>query len=363
MDENRRIANYSPEGDDKFTTIYIISKGRPQCRSAVMLTEMRYPGNWFIVCGTNDETVGEYIERWGEDRVLIFDWEEEVQHTQLLDNFGVEKMGSGASPVRNAVIRISKERGELRHWQLDDDYEHFYISNPHNMTHKRVDGKMLFRWFNLLGRYAQATGMSNVGVGLGASRGAIPENWFGIQKRVFNVHCLASGFSEEWRGRMNDDVINALDTYRKGRCEMSFCFMQVCMALTQSEEGGLTEMYRELGTVRKTAYAVLVSPKVKLVVRFGRFHHKVQWSRIAVKIINEKWKKVRLSNRRCGLVWVRIREGNDGCGVSVPRHRQEVWNRRKLQVQQVQWSGHALVWCAYIPHKQQGGVGVCAQVH
>ena len=45
---------------EKLNTIYIISKGRPQCHTARTLTEMNYPGPWFIVCGNNDETLEEY---------------------------------------------------------------------------------------------------------------------------------------------------------------------------------------------------------------------------------------------------------------------------------------------------------------
>ena len=44
----------------KLNTVYIISKGRPQCRTACTLEKMGYPGQWFIVCGNNDETLPEY---------------------------------------------------------------------------------------------------------------------------------------------------------------------------------------------------------------------------------------------------------------------------------------------------------------
>ena len=53
-------------------TIYIISKGRPNCTTARTLEGLDYPGDWFIVCGTNDETLPDYKRRWGE-RVLVFE--------------------------------------------------------------------------------------------------------------------------------------------------------------------------------------------------------------------------------------------------------------------------------------------------
>lgn len=87
----------------EINTIYIISKGRPQCKTAETLTRLKFPGKWFIVCGNNDETLEEYKRRWG-DKVIVFDWFDEVKKTDFLDNFGYEKMASGACPVRNAVI-------------------------------------------------------------------------------------------------------------------------------------------------------------------------------------------------------------------------------------------------------------------
>ena len=95
-------------------TIYIISKGRPKCTTAKTLEKIGYPGEWFIVCGNNDETLQEYRDMWGE-RVIVFDWYEEIKRTDTLDNFGFESMASGAVPVRNATCDIARSRGERRH--------------------------------------------------------------------------------------------------------------------------------------------------------------------------------------------------------------------------------------------------------
>ena len=74
--------------------------------------------------------------------------------------------------------------------------------------------------------------------------------------------------------------------------EMQFRFIGITMTLTQKEAGGLTEMYQALGTVRKTAYSMLVAPNVsRLIIKFRRFHHEVKWQKLQVKLISEKWKK------------------------------------------------------------------------
>lgn len=278
---------------DKLNTIYIVSKGRPQCRTAQTLTKIGYPGEWFIVCGTNDETLPEYRSRWG-DRVLTFDWYDEVKDSDLLDNFGVETMGSGAVPVRNATRRIAAERGELRHWQFDDDYTAFYTKFKQNRSYKHVDmnGIQLAERMKIIAQFAHKAHVSNVGF---AVEGEFREDTvFKTRRRVFNAHNMPTDeqLFNRWRGRMNDDLINAIEMWRYGRPEFSFLFMCVCMKETQSEKGGNTEIYNAHGTVRKTAYAVLIDPKnVKLVVKYGRYHHKADWKNICPKVLPARFAK------------------------------------------------------------------------
>lgn len=273
-------------------TVYIISKGRPQCKTAQTLEKMEYPGEWFIVCGNNDETLPEYQDAWGE-HVLVFDWYDEVTRTDTLDNFGFDEMASGACPVRNATARISRERGELRHWQFDDDYTQFKHVNPEltkNVNFK--SGREFESWLLALAEFGHRAGLKNIGFPPGSE--AYPNRGKTFGSRVFNAHNMPSTeeLFEPWVSRMNDDTINAINVYRHGGREMSLRCMNMLMPPTQSEKGGLSDIYKLEGTVRKSAYPVLVAPvAAQLVVRFGRYHHKVNWGKLVPKVLNEKYEK------------------------------------------------------------------------
>lgn len=275
-------------------TIYIISKGRPKCTTAKTLTRLNYPGEWYIVCGNNDETLDEYKKLW-RDRVIVFDWFDEITRTDTLDNFGFESMPSGACPVRNATMEISHDRGELRHWQFDDDYTTFsktFIKNgkPTNLSIK--DGKELEEILFLIAKFGYETSLPNVGFTLTSC--TYPYDFAKFQSRVFNAHNMPSKHElfQRWRGRLNDDTVNALDIYRKGGFELSFMCVGLVTKETQTEKGGLTEFYKAVGTVRKTAYAMLICPShARLTVKFGRFHHDVRWSKIRPCIIRDEWKR------------------------------------------------------------------------
>lgn len=277
----------------KLNTIYIISKGRPHCKTAQMLQKLDYTGDWFIVCGTNDETLSQYQEKWGKDKILIFDWKKELETTDVLDNFGFEDMSSGAVPVRNATRKISENRRELRHWQLDDDYDNSYQYDPINKKYIHITGKELEDKMYKIALFGYKTNLPNVGISLSVE--TFPDQAYTIARRVFNLHNMPSteDLFIKWRGRMNDDLINALEVYHKGKPEMSFKFVSVHPEPTQSSEGGLTDIYKQTGTVRKTAYAVLIEPNnVKLRIKFGRYHHHVNWNYICPKIISDKYTKL-----------------------------------------------------------------------
>jgi len=275
---------------NKLNTIYIISKGRPHCRTAKTLAKMNYTGDWFIVCGNNDKTIPEYVQNWGKDRILVFDWYEEVKESDLLDNFGVENMSSGAVPVRNATMKISKERGEERHWQFDDDYNSFYHINNKLKKWHRLSGKEFELELFKLAHFAHKSGLVNMGFAVGSD--TRPETVKMLGHRVFNAHNMPNDYKlfTKWRSRMNDDLINAIETYRKGGYELFVKYMSITMEPTQSESGGNTDIYKADGTVRKAAYAIMIDPKnVSLTIKHGRYHHKAKWRGIIPKIINEKW--------------------------------------------------------------------------
>jgi hypothetical protein len=275
---------------NNINTIYIISKGRPHCITAQTLSKMGYTGEWYIVCGNNDETIPEYQKNWGSDKILIFDWYEEVKHTDFLDNFGYENKSSGAIPVRNATRKISEDRGELRHWQFDDDYTAFYHIDKNLKKWKKPTGSQFESSLYRIANFAHNAKLTNVGFAVASD--SRPSTVKDYSKRVFNAHNMSNDINlfTKWRGRLNDDVINAIETYQKGKREMSFKYMNMILKPTQSEKGGNTEIYQEDGTVRKTAYSILIDPKnVKLTIKHGRYHHKVDWKNLFPKLIHENY--------------------------------------------------------------------------
>lgn len=252
---------------------------------------MGFTGEWFVVCGDNGETLREYKVRWA-GWVLVFDWHKPVKSTEPMDGFGFVSMASGACPAHNATAGISRSRGELRRWQLDVDTG-FQVFEAVTGRRPKCGGETLCRAMSVIARFVHTCGLSNCGFPPSTIE-TVKEGALGFGRRVFNAHNLPSGgqLFEEWRGRMNDDLINAFNVWRHGGVELSVKCLAMSMPPTQSERGGLTELCRDEGTVRKTAYAVEACPSaVRPVERFGRYHHAVDWGCVVPKIVSGKFAK------------------------------------------------------------------------
>lgn len=65
--------------------------------------------------------------------------------------------------------------------------------------------------------------------------------------------------------------------------------------VTQSNKGGMTELYLDSGTYIKSFYTIICSPSSCKISLMGnknkRLHHRINWNNTCPKIINERHKK------------------------------------------------------------------------
>lgn len=293
--QNKSMLSGRDEGQ-AINTIYIMSKGRPECSTAKTLESIGYPGDWYIVCGDNDETIAEYIERWGEERVIVFDWRHYAEKCELLDNFGLENLPSGAVPARNAIKDISAQKGERRHWQFDDDFSCFKVcDNKAKKMVKIEDGRVLQRALCAIAAFADSCGLANAGFDTASfARWNTAKQ---VTLQVFCAHSLPSGDAFiPWRGRVGDDVINLCDTFRQGGFEIAFRFLTYTYVTSGTKKGGNTDLYNGDGSlvVKRVAYEVMAAPTVARFVwdpLSNTYRPRNAYSSIIPKIIREEYSR------------------------------------------------------------------------
>ena len=99
-----------------------------------------------------------------------------------------------------------------------------------------------------------------------------------------------------WRGRYNEDTILSLDILTNGLCTIQFnAFLQEKITTQQVRGGNSAEFYDKEGTLEKSKMQVKVYPDIsKVVKRFGRIHHYVDYSQFRLnKLIRKKNLKIK----------------------------------------------------------------------
>ena len=80
-----------------------------------MLNNLEYSGKWFIVIDNEDKTSDQYFEKYGTDKVIMFDKDQAYKKFDRAENFTDRKVIFAA---RNICFDLAKE--------LNYKYIHLY---------------------------------------------------------------------------------------------------------------------------------------------------------------------------------------------------------------------------------------------
>ena len=286
----------------ELNTIYIISKGRPDCWTAQYLERISYPDDWFILCGDNDETVPEYLDNWGDERVIVFDHAAAWDDTDMMDSYGRSKP-SGICPVKNEARRVSLSRNELRHWVWDDDYKDI-VRIEDSGRHRIDDGAELHSLLQEIASFGNDGNLAAVGFGINNIKNS-PKLFRTFDTKVFN--CVNVANDDEtfipWRGRLYEDWIHSLDNTSRSTGEI--CFEHLYIECVNNPwgldknvtPGGLTELYeseeKAVTNIRECGYCLMVAPSSVTLTEnpnaYRSFGKRAAMSQILPKRLSDKW--------------------------------------------------------------------------
>lgn len=185
--------------------------------------------------------------------------------------------GKGSWPARNWCWEHAIESGAERHWILDDNISDFY--RLHENQRIRVESGVIFKAAeDFVDRF------ENVLVSGFQYRFFIAPNQkyppFIKNTRIFSCLLIDNKGPYRWRCKYNEDVDLSLQVLKGGYCTIQFNAFLQGKAATQSVKGGnTTELYGK-GTLDKSKMIVDLHPDVaRLVWRYGRWHHHVDFSK------------------------------------------------------------------------------------
>lgn len=264
------------------------------------LRKFGYTGDIKIVVDNEDKTIAQYQEKFGKENVIIFDKKAISDTFDEGDNFQDRR---AIIYARNASFKIAEELGWTHFIQLDDDYTDWRWCFGSDRRYHHPTVVCLDRIFAAIVDFLDSTptltiALAQAGDFIGGQSSpnlaAIDLGSNGKRKAMNTFVCRVDrpiGFV----GRINEDV----NTYvRKGMVGDLFFATncaRITQHITQSNKGGMTDLYKDSGTYIKSFYTVMYAPsctKVQpLIAKHTRLHHRISWRHAVPKILREDIKK------------------------------------------------------------------------
>lgn len=282
--------------------VFILTNGRPDnVKTYATLRKQGYTGKIYLIVDDLDVTKEIYLKNYGKE-VIVFDKKKAAKLTDAGDNFG--RLGAVVF-ARNYSFKIAEELGLKYFLQLDDDYGWFQYRFDDKLNYSPKGIKNLDRVFSLILDFYISSGVTSVAIAqggdfIGGAESDKASRVFASRKAMNSFFCSVSR-PFKFFGRINEDVTAYVTLGSRGSVFLTTNQASLEQIQTQTNPGGLTGIYLDLGTYVKSFYSVVFSPSSVKVKELGdrgnyRLHHAVSWKNAVPMIIREKYKLV--SNSR-----------------------------------------------------------------
>ncbi len=279
--------------------VLILTHGRANNVITVnTLQKCGYTGRVVIVIDNEDSQADDYYKNYG-DQVVMFDKLAVAEYTD--EGYHDHQDRRSITYARNASFTIAKELGLKYFMMLDDDYTEFrYKFNQHQQYKdcpiKNLDAVLtaMLTFYASINAHSIAFAQGGDFMGGGAST-------FGkkitLKRKCMNTFICDVDKPYLFRGVFNEDVNTYTALSQRGALFFTLSQVAVQQKVSQSQSGGITELYQKFGTYVKSFYTVMYSPSsVKIAMMNSsnsRIHHEVRWKNTAPKILHQSHQKVR----------------------------------------------------------------------
>lgn len=277
---------------------FILSHGRAD--KVITYNNLRkygYTGKIWIIVDNEDDTIDEYRKLYGQ-QVVVFDKQKIADKYDTGDNSNERNVIFFA---RNACFEIAKQL-ELDYFiQLDDDYTSFLYRYEDNgvLSSKKPN---LNKVFELMIEFLENTRAKTVAMAQGGDLiGGVKSGMINkIKRKAMNSFLCKTDNPFEFVGRINEDVNTYVTEGLRGNLFFTIPNIVLTQKQTQTNSGGMTDIYLEYGTYYKSFFSCMYAPSCVRIAKMGgrgkkknqrRIHHKVLWEHCTPMIISEKHKK------------------------------------------------------------------------
>lgn len=275
--------------------VFILSHGRADnVITYKSLRKQNYTGDIYILVDNEDEQIDMYKRKYG-DKVIVFNKLEQAKKTDSGDLSDDRRVILYA---RNRCFDEAERLGLDYFLELDDDYVAWEIRWRQGEKLMTAPVCSLDGLFERMIDFLETTNATTVAVAqggdfIGGANGGLFNK--GIARKAMNTFFCKTNKRFNFVGRINEDVNTYTTLGQKGEKIFTFTEVDVRQKKTQSNSGGMTDVYLDKGTFLKSFYSVMYSPSCVKIALMGdkhkRIHHSIKWENCTPMILNEKWKK------------------------------------------------------------------------
>ena len=262
--------------------VFILTHGRPnKIYTIKTLKNCGYTGDIYYIVDNEDKTYDEYVKNYG-DKVILFDKKKIADTTDEGDNFDDRRTITHA---RNICFEVAEKLGYEYFVQLDDDYTgflwRFYVPNRKLILVRNMD--RLFD--NMIDFYKSDERILSLAMAQGGDFIGGKDNVMAtgpkLKRKCMNSFICSVNRKFKFIGRMNEDVNTYVKLGSVGNLFFTFPLVSLSQKQTQTNSGGITEMYLDYGTYVKAFTTIMYNPSSVKVGLMGsvkpRIHHKIFW--------------------------------------------------------------------------------------
>lgn len=275
--------------------VFILTHGRPDRQITLKtLEKCNYTGKVYLVIDNEDKTADEYFKKYG-DKVLQFDKKEISRTFDTADTFDDRR---AIVYARNVCWQFARQLGLKYFLELDDDYTEFRFRVEKDNVLRTIYCRHIDEVFEAMLEFLENTPILTVALAqTGDFIGGLESNVFKkkLCRKAMNSFFCKTDREFQFMGRINEDVNTYVNLGQKGQLLFTVAECSLDQLATQSNKGGMTDIYLDSGTYVKSFYSVIFNPSCVKIGMMGtsnkRIHHKVYWEYCNPKILNEKYKK------------------------------------------------------------------------
>lgn len=277
-----------------YLVLIVSHKRANNIRTIRSMIRAGFTGNYKIVIDNLDPTIEEY-QKLHPGLVHVFDKKKYGEITDIGDN---SKELKGVTYARNACFDIAEHYGYKYFLVLDDDYSTFDFRFGKDLNYnchrvKNLD-KIFENYFQFLAdTNVDCIAFSQGGDFIGGQNSTLGKS-ITTKRKIMQTFFCSTERKFKFVGRINEDVNTYCLLGRVGKIFLTSSQNSVEQAITQSNPGGLTEIYLDSGTYIKSFYTVIYCPSfacARYDVHMGRIHHRISWNNAVPKILSERCKK------------------------------------------------------------------------